>query len=64
MVNIQYNEIIIGCEACGEVKRFQVQTQQDCDKIYSEFKCENKCGRNLYGFISLGSIQYENLEAE
>ena len=57
MFSIQFNEIIIGCEVCGEVRRYQVQSQQECDKIYKELKCENKCGRNLYGFIYLPLIQ-------
>ena len=56
MKKITLNEMIITCEACGNVKRFHVNSQKDCDKIFNDFKCENNCGRNFYSFITVGSV--------
>ena len=57
MKNIKINEMIITCESCGNVKRFRAHSQEDCDKVFKEFKCENNCGRNLYSFIAVGSLE-------
>jgi len=56
---IHYRELIIACEACNTVKRFKVTTQEECTKIFREYQCENKCGRNLYSFITVGTIRRE-----
>ena len=60
MKNIKVNELIITCESCGNVKRFRVHSQEDCDRIFSQFRCENNCGRNLYSFITVGSVERNN----
>ena len=57
MKRIILNEMIITCESCGNVKRYRVQSQEECDRLFREFQCENNCGRNLYSFITLGSLQ-------
>ena len=56
MENIKINEMIITCESCGNVKRFSVNSQEDCDRIFKEFSCENNCRRNLYSYITVGSL--------
>lgn len=56
MKNIKITEMIITCESCGNVKRFRVNSEEDCDRIFKEFSCENNCGRNLYSYITVGSL--------
>jgi len=56
MSNIKVNQMIITCESCGNVKRYRVNSQDDCDRIFREFSCENNCGRNLYSFITVGYL--------
>ncbi len=57
MTEIKISELIISCESCGTVKRFKVNSQSDCDRIFHNFRCENNCGRNLYSFIEVGTIE-------
>jgi hypothetical protein len=57
MPDIEYSQLIITCEACGNVKRYMVRSQDECDRIFREFRCENGCGRNLYSFITLGNLK-------
>jgi len=59
MQDIEYTQLIITCEACGNVKRFTVTSQEECERIFREFHCENSCGRNLYSFITLGTLHVE-----
>jgi hypothetical protein len=59
MQDIEYTQLIITCEACGNVKRFTVTSQDECEHIFREFHCENSCGRNLYSFITLGTLHVE-----
>jgi len=59
MQKVNVYEMIITCESCGNVKRFQVHSQEDCDRIFRNFHCENNCGRNLLSFISVGSLHRE-----
>jgi len=59
MQDIEYTQLIITCEACGNVKRFTVASQDEYERIFREFHCENSCGRNLYSFITLGTLQVE-----
>ncbi len=59
MDGIEYTELIITCEACGNVKRHLVHSQEECDRIFREFRCENSCGRNLYSFITIGTLKRE-----
>lgn len=57
MINLFVDEMIISCEACGNVKRYHVKSQDDCDEILKQFKCENNCGRNLLSYITVGSLK-------
>jgi len=59
MQDIEYTQLIITCEACGNVKRFTVTSQEECERIFRDFHCENSCGRNLYSFITLGTLHVE-----
>ena len=56
MQNIRIYELIITCESCGNVKKYRVSSQDDCEKIFHNFKCENNCGRQLYSFITVGTV--------
>ena len=56
MQDIRIKELIITCESCGNVKKYRVTAQDDCDEIFHNFKCENNCGRNLYSFITVGTV--------
>ena len=56
MQNIRINELIITCESCGNVKKYQVTSQADSEKLFHNFKCENNCGRQLYSFITVGTV--------
>jgi len=56
MENVKVNELIVTCEACGNVKKFVVKNEEDSDKIFNEFTCENNCGKNLYSFIMVGKL--------
>ena len=66
MDGVKVQELIVTCEACGDVKHYAVESQDDVDKIFGEFECENNCGRNLYSFITVGTLQpyalYEEVE--
>jgi hypothetical protein len=54
---IEYTQLIITCESCGNVRRFVVHTQQESERLFKEFDCENSCGRNLYSFITVGTLK-------
>ncbi len=61
MEKVNVYEMIITCESCGNVKRYRVHTQDDCDRLFKNFQCENNCGRNLLSFITVGSLDREEL---
>jgi hypothetical protein len=56
---IEYTRLIITCESCGSVRRFVVHTQEESKRLFKEFDCENSCGRNLYSFITVGTLKRE-----
>ncbi len=56
MQSVRVTELIITCESCGNVKRYQVTPKDDPQQIFNSFKCENNCGRNLYSFITVGTV--------
>ena len=60
MSGIDMKQLIITCEACGNVKRYTVTSQAESDQIFREFQCENECGRNLYSYITLGVLHRNN----
>ena len=64
MEDIEYTQLIITCEACGNVKRFTIASQDECERIFREFNCENSCGRNLYSFITLGTLHRALMPSE
>ena len=57
MVEVQYTELIITCEACNTVNRFNAKTYEECLDIFNKYQCPNGCGRNLYSFIAIGHLQ-------
>jgi len=57
MYEVDVKKLIITCEACGNVKKFQVQNESDSEKIFEGFTCENNCGKNLCSYISVGSLK-------
>jgi hypothetical protein len=54
---VEIKELIITCEACGNVKKFPVRNEKDSERIFKEFICENNCGKNLYSFITVGTLR-------
>lgn len=56
MESLTVTELIITCEACGNVKKFYVKSEEESERIFGNFHCENKCGRNLYSFITVGTL--------
>ena len=60
MSGINMEQLIITCEACGNVKRYTVNSQEESDRIFREFHCSNECGRNLYSYITLGVLHRNN----
>ena len=54
---IEVKELIITCEACGNVKRFTISEDEDSERIFQEFTCDNQCGKNLYSFITVGKLR-------
>jgi hypothetical protein len=57
MAEITYAELVITCEACETVQRFNVDTYDECLKIFKEYQCPNGCGRNLYSFFTIGRLK-------
>ena len=64
MSGIDMKQLIITCEACGNVKRYTVTSQDESDRIFREFQCSNECGRNLYSYITLGVLHRNNNKQE
>jgi len=65
MDGVKVRELIVTCEACGDVKHYEVKNQEEVEQIFSAFECENKCSRDLYSFITVGSLQpYTLIEEE
>ena len=62
MQKVKLYEMIITCESCGNVKRFPVQSQEDCERLFNGFRCENNCGKNLLSFISVGLLEREQYQ--
>ena len=57
MEGIEVTELIITCEACGNVRKFVVKDEQDSERIFKDYRCESKCGKNLYSFITVGKLR-------
>ncbi len=57
METVEITELIITCEACGSVKKFLVKDESDSERIFESFTCENDCGKNLYSFITVGTLK-------
>jgi hypothetical protein len=54
---IDVKELIITCEACGSVKKYMVNNEEDSARVFKQFSCENNCGRNLYSYITVGTLK-------
>ena len=57
MDKIEVKELIITCEACGNVKKYMIESEEEGLDIFNNFKCENDCGRNLYSYITVGKLE-------
>ncbi len=64
MREIEVRELIITCESCGNVKKYIVASENESQNIFNEFQCENKCGKNLYSFITVGDIKKPTVETK
>jgi len=58
MNEVLYTDLIIACESCGEVKKFTVANQSNADDLFRDYRCPNGCGRQLYSFITLGTLKF------
>ncbi|MDZ7373644.1 MAG: hypothetical protein ONB23_06695 [candidate division KSB1 bacterium] len=58
MHSVEFTELIITCEACGNVYRYPIHSQEESRAIFEHFRCDNNCGRNLYSFITLGKLRF------
>ncbi len=56
MKSVDYQEVIITCEACKTVRKFPVSDYDQCLDIFHQYQCPNGCGRNLYSFFSVGRL--------
>ncbi|MFZ5518393.1 MAG: hypothetical protein ACOY90_17290 [Candidatus Zhuqueibacterota bacterium] len=61
MKRIDVTELIITCESCGNVEKFRITSQDNCDEIFRNFKCKNNCGRDLYSFITVGTVARQQM---
>jgi len=57
MPEITYKELVITCEACHTIKKFPVTDYEECLAIFNDYHCPNGCGRNLYGFFTVGRLK-------
>ena len=64
MEYVDYTELIITCEACGSVTKYTLKDESEADRIFQQFECENGCGRNLYSFITLGTLKREGKSSD
>ena len=55
--NVDVKELIITCEACGSIKKYHVKDEEDSERVFKQFSCENNCGRNLYSYITVGTLK-------
>jgi len=56
-MDVQYQELVITCEACKTVKKFAISGYEECLEIFKQYHCPNGCGRNLYSFFTVGKIR-------
>ena len=56
---METRRLIITCEECGQVQYFEAKDESDVERIFSSFKCPNKCDRNFYSYITIGEIFVE-----
>lgn len=61
MKSVIVTELIITCESCGNVEKFRITSQDNCDEIFRNFKCKNNCGRDLYSFITVGTVERQHV---
>lgn len=61
MKSVVVTELIITCESCGNVEKFRITSQDNCDDIFRKFKCKNNCGRDLYSFITVGTVERQQM---
>ena len=59
MSEITYKELIITCEACQTVKKFPVETYDECLEIFKNYHCPTGCGPNLYSFFTVGKMKHK-----
>ena len=57
MPGIQYQELVITCEACDTVEKYRVSEYDECLSLFREYQCPNGCGKNLYSFFTVGLIE-------
>ena len=56
MAQVSYKELVITCEACQTIKKFEVEDYDECLRIFNDYQCPSGCGRNLYSFFTVGRL--------
>jgi hypothetical protein len=55
---IATQKLIITCEECGEVQRFEVANEQQVEQIFNNFCCAQKCDPVYYSYITISHIPF------
>jgi len=44
------------------VKRFEASHDEEVERIFNNYECENKCDRHFYSYITIGQVIYDEQE--
>ena len=56
---IKPQSLIITCEICKQVKRFDAKNEDEAEKIFRNFKCANNCDRSFLSYITIRQLQFK-----
>ncbi|MBD3374622.1 hypothetical protein GF406_06265 [candidate division KSB1 bacterium] len=54
---IQHQSLIVTCESCGDVNRYQVNSEDQVEQILNHYTCKNKCNAQYCSYILIGTIK-------
>ncbi|OPZ70558.1 MAG: hypothetical protein BWY83_01578 [bacterium ADurb.Bin478] len=52
--------LIITCEACGQVDRYQAEDETEMTELVQAYRCPNHCDKKYCSYISVGQILLSN----
>lgn len=55
-------QLIITCENCGHVERFEVHSETESEKIIKNFTCPGQCSPKLYSYFTIGQISIKSFQ--